>query len=272
MMKGHPKFRRRLSLQPASFKDGQDNPPNRTPRHERLSEADSGRKVTESKLKHEIIVMGAPKVGKSAIIHQFLFNTFTPKYKSTVEEMHRAKFDVSGIQLILDIRDTSGTHEFPVMLDMRIQSADAFVLVYDVNDKNTFTELVALRQRIIDKKGENVPIVVVGNKIDLREDDDEMDTENTRELVTVEWSNGFVEVSAKDNSQISTVFKELLSQAKVKYNLSPALQRRRRQSLPPPQHLNSRTSSAQVPTATQLQHLQKISERADSKRNSCILS
>lgn len=99
-----------------------------------------------------------------------------------------------------------------------------------------------------------------------------METESTRELVTTKWENGFVEVSAKENLNISQVFKELLIQAKLKYNLSPALQRRRRQSLPPPQHMNSRSSSTHVPSPAQLQHLQQIRERSDSKRNSCILS
>lgn len=101
----------------------------------------------------------------------------------------------------------------------------------------------------------------------------QVETESTRELVTVKWENGFVEVSAKENLNISQVFKELLIQAKLKYNLSPALQRRRRQSLPPPPHINSRSSSStHVPSAAQLQHLEQIRERSDSKRNSCILS
>lgn len=59
-----------------------------------------------------------------------------------------------------------------------------------------------------------------------------MDSETTESVVTVDWENGFVETSAKDNINVSQVFKELLTQAKVKYNLSPALRRRRRQSLP----------------------------------------
>lgn len=121
-------------------------------------------------MKHKIVVMGAPKTGKTAIINQFLYNEIPPKYKRTVEDLYSEKFYVSGIQLTLDILDTSGSHEFPAMRDLHIQSADAFILVYDVNDKNTFTELEALRQQIIEKKGENVPIVVVGNKIDLSED------------------------------------------------------------------------------------------------------
>lgn len=94
------------------------------------------------------------------------------------------------------------------------------------------------------------------------------------------------------------MFKELLSQAKITYNLSPAL-RRRRQSLPqqvgnngpgtPTHHHHhhhqphssaSSSSSAyaagsmaHAPTAAQLQHLQRIQERSlGSKRNSCTIS
>ncbi|XP_011642499.1 ras-related protein Rap-1 [Pogonomyrmex barbatus] len=275
MMKGRHQFRRRFSLQPsAHLKEGQEDGPTKNVRNDRLSEADSGGggKSSESSIRHKIVVMGAAKVGKSAIINQFLYSTFTPKYKRTVEEMHHGDFNVSGIHLTLDILDTSGSYEFPAMRDLSIKSADAFVLVYDVNDSNTFLEVRTLRTQILSTKGA-VPIVVVGNKIDLVETEQEVETESTRELVTMKWENGFVEVSAKENLNISQVFKELLIQAKLKYNLSPALQRRRRQSLPPPQHLNSRSSSStHVPSPAQLQHLQQIRERSDSKRNSCILS
>lgn len=55
--------------------------------------------------------MGAAKVGKSSIITQFLYNKFSPKYKRTVEEMHQGNFSVSGVNLTLDILDTSGAYE-----------------------------------------------------------------------------------------------------------------------------------------------------------------
>ncbi|XP_015431474.1 PREDICTED: ras-related protein Rap-2a [Dufourea novaeangliae] len=269
-MKGRHQFRRRFSLQPSSLKEGQEDGPTK----HRLSESDSGGgKQAESNIRHKIVVMGAAKVGKSAIINQFLYNTFTPKYKRTVEEMHHGDFNVSGVHLTLDILDTSGSYEFPAMRDLSIKSADAFILVYDVNDANTFLEVETLKAQIYSMKGA-VPIVVVGNKVDLVDSKQEVRPRfsTTRELVTIKWENGFVEVSAKENVNISQVFKELLIQAKLKYNLSPALRRRRRQSLPPPQHLNSRSSSAHVPSPAQLQHLQQIRERSESKRNSCILS
>lgn len=101
----------------------------------------------------------------------------------------------------------------------------------------------------------------------------ELDTTET--VVTVDWENGFVEASAKDNTNVSQVFKELLAQAKVKYNLSPAL-RRRRQSLPPHPPgpaTGPRASHAAIPSPAQLQHLQQLQERhAGGKRNSCIIS
>lgn len=99
-----------------------------------------------------------------------------------------------------------------------------------------------------------------------------MDTATTESVVTVDWENGFVEASAKDNINVAKVFKELLVQAKVKYNLSPALRRRRRQSLPsqagPP---STPSHAAVIPSPVQLQHLQQIRDR-HVKRNSCIIS
>jgi len=137
-------------------------------RNERLTQSESGRKSSESSIRHKIVVMGAAKVGKSAIINQFLYNIFIPKYKRTVEEMHHGDFNVSGRHLTLDILDTSGSYEFPAMRDLAIKLADAFILVYNVNDYNTFLEVKALRSQILNTRGA-VPIMIVGNKIDLVE-------------------------------------------------------------------------------------------------------
>lgn len=119
-------------------------------------------------VRHKIVVMGAARVGKSSLIGQFLYNTFSPKYKRTVEEMHHGDFSVQGVHLTLDILDTSGSLEFPAMRALSMSSADAFILVYDVNDAATFEEVRAIRDQIHETKASTVvPIVVVGNKVDL---------------------------------------------------------------------------------------------------------
>lgn len=75
-----------------------------------------------SNVRHKIVVMGAAKVGKSSIITQFLYGTFSPKYKRTVEEMHHGHFSVGGVNLTLDILDTSGSYEVsPIHFEIRIK-------------------------------------------------------------------------------------------------------------------------------------------------------
>ncbi|XP_068251096.1 ras-related protein rapA isoform X2 [Palaemon carinicauda] len=216
----------------------------------------------ESKKKrYRIVVMGAAKVGKTAIINQFLYDSFTPKYTRTVEEMHHGEYEVSGMSLTLDILDTSGSYEFPAMRELSINTADAFILVYAINDAESFDEVRNLREVILNTKKKMVPIVVVGNKNDL-EDQRAVPTEAAETIVLLNWENGFLEASAKDNLHVLHIFKELLNQAKIRYALSPAV-KRRRQSMP--------NVGMQI-TPSQLSHLQHLKQKHSGKRNSCVIS
>lgn len=76
-----------------------------------------------------------------------------------------------------------------------------------------------------------MPIVVVCNKSDLSHEQRRVTREVVESIVKLDWECGFVECSAKNNVNIIKIFKEILVQANVRYNLSPAV-RRRRQSLP----------------------------------------
>jgi hypothetical protein len=105
----------------------------------------------------------------------------------------------------------------------------------------------------------------------------QVDFEITESVVTLDWENGFVEASAKDNGNVSQVFKELLVQAKVKYNLTAALHRGRKQALP--RHsisegpASTSAKSTAIPTKAQLQHLNRVQQKqCGAKRNSCIIS
>lgn len=91
--------------------------------------------------------------------------------------------------------------------------------------------LLHLFEKIVDARGYRVAIVVVGNKSDVAESERKISREMAESTVIDEWGCGYVECSAKENTGIIEVFKELLVQAKIRYNLSPAV-RRRRQSLP----------------------------------------
>ena len=52
----------------------------------------------------------------------------------------------------IEIVDTAGIHQFPAMRMLSIQSADAFVVVYAVDDRESFHEAMDLVQLIKDAK------------------------------------------------------------------------------------------------------------------------
>ena len=191
-------------------------------------------------------------VGKTGILSQFLYDSFIGPYKETVDEMYHGEFDVGSCDLSLNIQDTGGNyvHDFPAMVDISLQSADAFILVYAVDDPSSWDEVVRLRSLVTSHKGEQAPIVVVGNKTDLERKTSQEALEAT---VMFDWEHGYVECSAKDNINTTAVFKELLGQARNRFEISCTPSASSRGSLPStPLVIRRRTSLPQVPAFTRL--------------------
>lgn len=120
------------------------------------------------------------------------------------------------------------------------------------------------------ERGAQIPIVVVGNKCDADAVGEarQIERADVERVCRTEWQCGYVECSAKENVGIVEVFKALLKQAKISYNLSPAV-RRRRLSLPviAPQS-QSQSQQQQQQAQTQSGKQAKYS----MKRHSCTVA
>ncbi|KFV07688.1 GTP-binding protein Rhes [Tauraco erythrolophus] len=187
--------------------------------------------VVKEKNHVRLVFLGAAGVGKTALIRRFLMDTFEPKHRRTVEELHSKEYEVSGATVKVEILDTSGSSSFPAMRKLSIQNSDAFALVYAVDDAESFESIKSLREEILEVKEDKFPpIVVVGNKAE---------------------SGGERQVpaeDAKENENVLEVFRELLQQANLPSRLSPALYKRR-ETLPKEQVLRppmNKTNSCSV--------------------------
>uniref|UniRef100_A0AAY4BYU4 Small monomeric GTPase n=1 Tax=Denticeps clupeoides TaxID=299321 RepID=A0AAY4BYU4_9TELE len=173
------------------------------------------------------VFLGAAGVGKTALIRRFLQDTFEPKHRRTIEELHCKEYEVGGVKVTIHIMDTSGSYSFPAMRKLSIQNSDAFALVYAVDDPESLETVKSLREEILEiKEDKFTPIVVVGNKVD-RQDDKHVTAKDVLSSLELEWNNSFLEASAKENENVLEVFRELLQQANLPSRLSPALRRRR---------------------------------------------
>lgn len=73
---------------------------------------------------HRVVVLGAPKVGKTNILQRFLGGEFEEGYEPTTEDFHRKLFYIRGQAYQIDLLDASGERNFPAKRRLSILTGD----------------------------------------------------------------------------------------------------------------------------------------------------
>lgn len=60
-----------------------------------------------------IVVLGAPRVGKTNILQRFLGKDFKESYEPTTEDFHRKLFHIAGEAYQVDLLDAASERDFP---------------------------------------------------------------------------------------------------------------------------------------------------------------
>lgn len=157
----------------------------------------------------KVVVLGSGGVGKSALTVQFVSGMFMEKYDPTIEDFYRKEIEVDSAPCVLEILDTAGTEQFASLRDLYIKNGQGFVVVYSITSHQTFQDIKNMKEQIMRVKNtERVPILLVGNKVDL---------ENQREVTTNEgmglaqlWGCPFMEASARNKCNVNEVFAEIV--------------------------------------------------------------
>ena len=69
---------------------------------------------------------------------------------------------------LLDVLDTAGQEEYSAMREQYMRTGEGFLLVYSINSRQSFEEILTFQQQILRVKDKDYfPIIVVGNKCDL---------------------------------------------------------------------------------------------------------
>lgn len=127
----------------------------------------------DSSQEYKIVVLGGGGVGKSALTIRLITDNFLDEYDPTIEDSYRMQVEIDGATALLDILDTAGQEEFASMQDQWMREGKGFLLVYSIVNRSTFEELDELYRKILRAKDVNkVPLVIAGNKCDLRDTSD----------------------------------------------------------------------------------------------------
>ena len=104
------------------------------------------------------------------------------------------------------------------MLDMIIQLGEGFLLVFAVNDKESFESIKGKHDRIFKgKQGVKCPILLVGNKKDLEKERQVTYAEAKEQADS--WEIEYMETSAKTNSNCKEALEKLVKEVvRIKSN------------------------------------------------------
>jgi len=91
-----------------------------------------------------------------------------------------------------------------------MKTGQGFILAYDITSQQTFDQAQKLRIQIVRIKDDNeaIPIVLVGNKCDLEKD--RVITNEMGSSFSKKHGLGFIEASAKTNTNVGEIFFELV--------------------------------------------------------------
>ncbi|VDM56915.1 unnamed protein product [Angiostrongylus costaricensis] len=159
-------------------------------------------------------MVGTGGVGKSALTLQFMYDEFVEEYEPTKADSYRKKVVLDGEECSIDILDTAGQEDYSAIRDNYYRSGEGFICVFSILDMDSFDATTEFREQILRVKNSDnsIPIVLVGNKADLREER-VVPLEMARQRAE-RWGVPYVETSAKRRENVDKVFYDLMREIK----------------------------------------------------------
>ena len=158
----------------------------------------------------KIAVLGKGVVGKSSLTYRFINYDVSTEHDPTIEDRYKSNLNIEGTNYEVEILDTAGEEDYQNMMDMWISFGEGFLLVFAINDKESFNLIKSKHDRILrGKHGVKCPILLVGNKQDL-ENERQVNYSEAKEMAD-KWGIEYIETSAKTNFNCKEAF-EMLAQ------------------------------------------------------------
>ncbi|KFQ68803.1 Ras and EF-hand domain-containing protein, partial [Phaethon lepturus] len=164
-------------------------------------------KYPSSEKAYKIVLAGDAAVGKSSFLTRLCKNEFRGNTSATLGvDFQMKRLIVDGEPTVLQLWDTAGQERFRSIAKSYFRRADGVLLLYDVTCEKSFLNVREWVDMIEDATHENIPIMMVGNKADLRQAVTEQGQKcvpiNYGEKLAMTYNALFCETSAKDGSNI----------------------------------------------------------------------
>lgn len=166
----------------------------------------------------KIVLLGEGGVGKTSLRRTYMGQNFSRSYNVTIGADFAAQtLKIDDSSITANIWDLSGQMKFKIMRETYYRGVTGAILVYDIARRDTFERLSDWVEELTkNNNGKIVPILLIANKQDLRDEIQESIPTEDGIAYAQELSDKFdmnvlyIEASAKTGENVQQAFEALI--------------------------------------------------------------
>ena len=171
----------------------------------------------------KLVLVGDGGTGKTTFVKRHLTGEFEKKYIATLGvEVHPLQFHTNFGPIVFNVWDTAGQEKFGGLRDGYYIQGQCGIIMFDVTSRITYKN-VPNWHRDLERVCENIPIVLCGNKVDVKERKVKTGAVTFNRKKNLQY----FEISAKSNYNFEKPFlwlaRKLVGNPALEFAAAPAL-------------------------------------------------
>eukprot|EP01107_Rhizomastix_libera_P018279 TRINITY_DN92_c1_g3_i1.p1 TRINITY_DN92_c1_g3~~TRINITY_DN92_c1_g3_i1.p1 ORF type:complete len:208 (-),score=34.80 TRINITY_DN92_c1_g3_i1:68-658(-) len=169
----------------------------------------------------KLVVVGDGAVGKTCLLISYTSNSFPQEYVPTVFDNYSANVMVDNRTIALGLWDTAGQEDYDRLRPLSYPQTDVFLLCFSVVGHTSFQNVKSKWLPELKHHAPSSKIILVGTKIDLRDDGETLAKLSEKGLKPIPADQGaalareigalqYLECSALTQKGLKTVFDEAI--------------------------------------------------------------